>query len=32
MINWLWQWIIHGRGARLITGSPEVKFRKQVDL
>lgn len=32
MINWLWQWIIHGRGARLITGSPEVKLRRQVDL
>jgi NADH dehydrogenase len=32
MINWLWQWVIQGRGARLITGSPEVRLRKQVDL
>jgi NADH dehydrogenase len=32
MINWIWQWVIHGRGARLITGSPEIKLRKQVDL
>ncbi len=32
MINWIWQWLVQGRGARLITGSPKIRIRKQVDL
>jgi NADH:ubiquinone reductase (H+-translocating) len=20
-VNWMWSWLIHGRGARLITGA-----------
>jgi NADH dehydrogenase len=32
MINWAWQWIVQARGARLITGFPEVRVKKRVDL
>jgi len=32
MINWIWQWLLQGRGARLITGSPEIRIRRQADL
>jgi NADH dehydrogenase len=32
MVNWLWQWLIQGRGARLITGFPEVNLTRQADL
>lgn len=32
MLNWAWQWLIHARGARLITGSPRMRLKKPVDL
>jgi NADH dehydrogenase len=32
MINWAWQWLIHSRGARLITGRPSVKVERPVNL
>ena len=21
MVNWMWQWLVHARGSRLITGA-----------
>jgi NADH dehydrogenase len=32
MLNWGWQWLLHTRGARLITGSPPLHLKRQVDL
>lgn len=32
MLNWAWQWLVHARGARLITGSPRMRLKKPVDL
>lgn len=32
MINWAWQWLQQGRGARLITGTRSIRPKKQVDL
>lgn len=32
MVNWAWQWIVQARGARLITGNPEVRVESPVDL
>ncbi len=32
MVNWAWQWIFQARGARLITGSPEIDVKKPADL
>ncbi len=32
MLNWAWQWLVHSRGARLITGSPRIKLTRPVDL
>ena len=32
MVNWAWQWFFQARGARLITGSPEVEVKKARDL
>lgn len=32
MVNWAWQWIVQARGARLITGNPEVQVSSRVDL
>jgi NADH dehydrogenase len=32
MLNWTWQWLVHARGARLITGSPRMRLKKPVDL
>ncbi len=32
MVNWAWQWLFQARGARLITGSPEIDVKKPADL
>jgi len=32
MVNWAWQWLVHARGIRLITGSPSVRLTRPVDL
>ena len=32
MVNWAWQWFFQARGARLITGSPEVDVKQPPDL
>ena len=32
MVNWAWQWIVQTRGARLITGNPEMHVESPVDL
>lgn len=32
MVNWAWQWVVQARGARLITGSPEIDVQSPVDL
>ena len=32
MVNWAWQWIFQARGARLITGSPEIDVKRPTDL
>ena len=32
MVNWAWQWIVQARGARLITGNPEMHVQSPVDL
>jgi len=32
MVNWGWQWVVHSRGARLITGSPRMRLTRQADL
>ncbi len=32
MVNWAWQWFFQARGARLITGSPEIDVKQIRDL
>ena len=32
MVNWAWQWLFMARGARLITGSPEIDVKQARDL
>ncbi len=32
MVNWAWQWLFMSRGARLITGSPEIDVKQARDL
>ena len=32
MVNWAWQWVVQARGARLITGNPEIHVQSPVDL
>jgi len=32
MVNWAWQWLFQARGARLITGSPEIEVKQARDL
>ncbi len=32
MVNWAWQWFFQARGARLITGSPEIDVKQPPDL
>ncbi len=32
MVNWAWQWFFQARGARLITGSPEIDVKQARDL
>lgn len=32
LVNWSWQWVVQARGARLITGSPDVHVKRPVVL
>jgi NADH dehydrogenase len=32
MVNWAWQWLVHARGVRLITGSPDMRLKQPVDF
>lgn len=32
MVNWSWQWVVQARGARLITGSPDVHVKRPAVL